>query len=169
MPVVGGLKKGEPPPVVPAEDSRMTLAVDQANIASARALLGFLRGEIDPLALTQELENGAAHRAAVKEVFDSALIADESKPFVNQQTRDRAGWHTVPPVRGLANCPELGSSSPRHPFPDARRQLLATPAGSSEPARLFGCGNPGSKVASLVRYLREVKQVLMFSEFDDRI
>ena len=147
----------------------MTLAVDQANIASARALLGFLRGEVDPLALTQELENGAAHRAAVKEVFDSALIADESKPFVNQQTRDRAGWHTVPPVRGLANCPELGSSSPRHPFPDARRQLLATPAGSSEPARLSGCENPGSKVASLVRYLREVKRVLMFSEFDDRI
>ena len=122
VPVVG--EKGEPPPVVPAEDSRMTLAVDQANIASARALLRFLRGEIDPLALTQELENGAAHRAAVKEVFDSALIADESKPFVNQQTRDRAGWHTVPPVRGLANCPELGSSSPMHPFPDARRQLL---------------------------------------------
>ena len=52
VPVVGGLEKGEPPPVVPAEDSRMTLAVDQANIASARALLGFLRGEIDPLAFT---------------------------------------------------------------------------------------------------------------------
>ncbi len=52
VPVVGALEKGEPPPVVPAEDSRMTLVVDQANIASARALLGFLRGEIDPLAFT---------------------------------------------------------------------------------------------------------------------
>ena len=83
----------------------MTLIVLQTNIASARTLLGFLRGEINPLALTQELEDDAAHRAAVEEVFNSALIADESKPFVNQQTRDRAGWHTVPPVRDLAQLP----------------------------------------------------------------
>ena len=61
----------------------MTLTVDQTNIASARTLLGFLNGKIDPLAFTQELEDSAAHRAAVEEVFDTTLIADEPKPFVN--------------------------------------------------------------------------------------
>jgi len=59
------------------------LAFDQANVARSRALGRFLDLELDSLALAQELEDGAADGAAVKEVLDPALVANEPEPLVN--------------------------------------------------------------------------------------
>jgi hypothetical protein len=70
----------------------------EANVAGARALLRFLRSELDALAFTQQLEDGAPDRAAMEEVFDSSFIADKPETLVDQKTCDRTGRHArVPP------------------------------------------------------------------------
>ena len=65
-----------------------------AQLLSSRTLLRFLGSEFDTLALAQQLEYRAAHRAAVEEVFDSTFVADEPETFVDQQPSDSAVWHT---------------------------------------------------------------------------
>jgi hypothetical protein len=70
------------------------LAFDQPNVASARALGRFLDLELDPLTLTQELENGAANRAAVKEVLDPGFVSNETEPLVDQKASDGTRRHT---------------------------------------------------------------------------
>ena len=70
------------------------LVFDQTNVAGPRAFLRFLGGEIDALTLTQKLEYSAANRTTMEEMLDSALVADETEPFVDKKPRDSAGWHT---------------------------------------------------------------------------
>ena len=70
------------------------LAFYEADITSAGAFGGFLRAEFHPLPFTQQLENGAPNCAAVKEMFDPALIADETEPFVDEQASNCPGRHT---------------------------------------------------------------------------
>ena len=60
----------------------------------ARPLLRFLRSELDALTLAEQLKNGAADGAAMKEVLDSAFIADKPEPLVDEEPCDRAGRHT---------------------------------------------------------------------------
>ena len=50
--------------------AQRTLALDQSNITRARAFRGVFRCEIDALTLAEQLEHGAAHRAAVEEVLE---------------------------------------------------------------------------------------------------
>jgi len=66
----------------------------ETNVAGAGTLLRFLRSELDALAFSKQLEDGAADRAAMKEVFDSALIADKPETLVDQKPCDRTGRHT---------------------------------------------------------------------------
>ena len=66
----------------------------QTDISGAWTLLRFLRSEFDALTLAEQLENGAADGAAMKEVLDSPFIADEPEPFVDEKPCNRAGRHT---------------------------------------------------------------------------
>jgi hypothetical protein len=70
------------------------LAFDQANVACPRALGRVLDLEFDSLTFAQELEDGAANRAAVKEMLDPALVADETEPLVDQKASDGTRRHT---------------------------------------------------------------------------
>src|SRR5437773_1951406 len=82
-------------------------AFDQPYVPGARALLGIFRGELHTLAFPQQFEDGAAHRAAVEEVFDSTFVADEAETLVDQQPSDCAVWHTQsPPFRPLGESPK---------------------------------------------------------------
>jgi hypothetical protein len=72
----------------------MSLTLDEANVAGARALLRFLRSELDTLSFAKQLEDGAPDRAAMKEVLDSAFIADKPETLVDQKPCDRTGRHT---------------------------------------------------------------------------
>ncbi len=73
---------------------RERLAFDQAHVARSRSFGRFLDLELDSLAFAQELEDGAANRAAVEEVLDPALVANEPEPFVNQKASDSTRRHT---------------------------------------------------------------------------
>ncbi len=64
-------------------DAEKSLAFDQANIASARSLLRFLRRELDSLTFAQEFEDRAADRATVKKVLDAAFVTNEPESFVD--------------------------------------------------------------------------------------
>jgi hypothetical protein len=70
------------------------LTLYETNVAGARPLLRFLRSELDALAFTQQLEDGAPDRAAMKEVLDSPFIADKPETLVDQKACDRTGRHT---------------------------------------------------------------------------
>ena len=69
-------------------------AFDKPYVAGTWALLGIFRSEFHTLAFAQQLEDGAAYRAAVEEVLDSTFVADEPETFVDQQPSDSAVWHT---------------------------------------------------------------------------
>jgi len=69
------------------------LAFDQADVACPRAFLRIFRGEFDPLTLAQQLEDGTADGAAVEEVLDPALVADEPEAFVDEEPSNCPGWH----------------------------------------------------------------------------
>src|SRR3990172_5276091 len=69
-------------------------AFDQTHFPGARTLAGILGRELHALALAQQLEHRAAHGAAMEEVLDPALVADESEPLVYQQSSDGPGRHT---------------------------------------------------------------------------
>jgi hypothetical protein len=69
-------------------------AFDQSNFSGPGTLAGFLWRELHALPFAEELEHRTAHRASVKEVFDSAFIADEPEALVDQKSRDRSRWHT---------------------------------------------------------------------------
>ena len=70
------------------------LTFNQTYVTSSRALGGLFVGEFDSLPLTKQFEHRASHRAAVKEVFDAGFITNESEPFIDQQSCDRAR-HTL--------------------------------------------------------------------------
>jgi hypothetical protein len=69
------------------------LTLDQPDVARAWTLLRLLRSEFNALAFAEQLENGAADGAAMKEVLNSSLIADEPETFVDQEPCDCAGRH----------------------------------------------------------------------------
>jgi hypothetical protein len=73
---------------------RKTLTLYETNVTGARSLLRLLRSELDALTLAKQLKNGAPNRAAMKEVLDSAFIADKPETLVDQKPCDRAGRHT---------------------------------------------------------------------------
>src|SRR6185295_16623613 len=79
------------------QETRSRSAFDQADIARPRAFSGVLRRELDALSFAQQLEHRASHRAAVEEVLDAALVADEPESFVDEEPCDCAGWHTRSP------------------------------------------------------------------------
>src|SRR5206468_10917907 len=54
-------------------------AFDQTDVAGAWSFLRVFRGKLDTLAFSQQLEHGVTHGAAVKEVFDSAFVAEEAE------------------------------------------------------------------------------------------
>jgi|TARA_B100000959_G_scaffold286715_1_gene366717 hypothetical protein len=60
------------------------------DLASAGTLGRFFYNELHTLALTEQFEHSTSHRTTVEEVFDSTLIADETKAFVNEESRNRA-------------------------------------------------------------------------------
>jgi hypothetical protein len=70
------------------------LAFYETDVAGARTLLRFLRSELDALTFSKQLEDGAADRAAMKEVFDPAFIADKPETLVDEKPCDRTGRHT---------------------------------------------------------------------------
>jgi hypothetical protein len=70
------------------------LTFDQSNVASAGTLCRFLCCEFHALPLPQQFEDRAAHGAAVKEVFDAALIAYESKSLIDEETCNSPGRHS---------------------------------------------------------------------------
>src|SRR5262245_49539664 len=78
----------------PGDVKECVSAFDQSHFAGARSFAGFFRGEFNALAFAKQLEHRAAHRAAMKEVFDSSFVADESEPLVDQKASDRPGRHT---------------------------------------------------------------------------
>ena len=77
----------------PGGAGREDLTLYETNISGARPLLRFLRSEFHALAFAKQLENSAADGAAMKEVFDSSLIADKPETLVDQKPCDRAGRH----------------------------------------------------------------------------
>jgi hypothetical protein len=70
------------------------LTLDQPNVAGARAFRRFFRREFHALAFSQELEDCAAHGAAMEEVLDAAFIAYESETFVDEEACDSPGRHS---------------------------------------------------------------------------
>ena len=50
--------------------------------------MGFFRCEFNPLSLAKEFKDGAADRAAVEEMLDSALVADEPEALPFRTPRD---------------------------------------------------------------------------------
>lgn len=76
------------------------LPLDQADIACSRSLGRFLRLKFHTLALSEQLEHSAAYSAAMEEVLDTALIADESESLVDEEACDSPGGHNLgPPMR----------------------------------------------------------------------
>jgi hypothetical protein len=76
----------------PAGKNLLTLY--ETDVSGARSLLRFLRSELDALTFAEQLENGAADGAAMEEVLDPSLIADEPEPLVDEKPCDGAGRHT---------------------------------------------------------------------------
>src|SRR5262245_61894553 len=87
-------------------------AFDQPDFAGARSLAGLFRRELHPLSFTQELEHCPPHRAAMEEVLNPPLVANESEPLVDEKPRDRPGWHNPrpPPARFFENIPKVADA-----------------------------------------------------------
>jgi len=69
-------------------------AFDQPNVTRARTLLGVLLSELNALTFAQKLKHRPPNRAAVEEMLDTAFVADKPEPFVDEESRDGAGWHS---------------------------------------------------------------------------
>ena len=96
-------------------------AFDQANVAGARPFLGVFGREFNPLPFPQQLEHRTAHRAAVEEVLDSTLVADEPEPFVDEKPAIvPVGIPESPPFRTPGSIPRV-SGRLRAPTKKTRR------------------------------------------------
>ena len=100
----------------PAPDKRTyLLTFDQPDFTGPGALAGLFGREFHPLSFPQELEDRSAHGAAMKEVLDTAFVADEPEPLVDKKSSDRPGWHSpCPPM-----CPYDGARENIPQAPDA--------------------------------------------------
>ena len=70
------------------------LSLDQSNVSRAGSLRRFLGCELHSLSLSKQLEDRPSHSAAMEEVFDAALIAYESKTFIDEETCNSPGRHS---------------------------------------------------------------------------
>ena len=70
------------------------LILDQANVSGAWTFRGFLDLEIDALPFAQQLEHGAAHRAAMEEMLDTSFVADEAEALIDEKSSDSTRRHT---------------------------------------------------------------------------
>src|SRR5215510_2804109 len=68
-------------------------AFDQADVARARPFCRLFSLKLDALPFPKKLENRLAYSAAVKEMFDAALIADETESLVDEETCNCPGRH----------------------------------------------------------------------------
>src|SRR3954464_4557687 len=129
----GNTGEGSPRRTVhpPRSERQWALAFDQPDFTGPRALARFLGRELYPLALPEELEHGATHGAAVKEVLDTAFIADKSEPLVDQKPSNRPGWHgPCPPPMRVAHG-TTGNIPWCHALSLKRRQCREIPIGKS--------------------------------------
>ncbi len=74
-------------------DGGGALVLDYANFTGAGTLSRLFDGEVGSLTLPQQFEHPSPHCAAMEEMLDSLLIADEAETFVDQETRDRTACH----------------------------------------------------------------------------
>jgi hypothetical protein len=56
---------------------------EQANFTGARSLGGVLDGELNALALTKQLEHGAADSRPVEKVLDAAFVPNKPETLVD--------------------------------------------------------------------------------------
>src|SRR3954464_4618374 len=80
-------------------------AFDEPYVARPWALARILRREINPLSFAQQFEDRPAHRTAVEEVFDAALIANEAEALVDEESCDSPARHTRSPPFGPRGNP----------------------------------------------------------------
>jgi hypothetical protein len=73
-------------------------AFDESHLTGARALGGFLLGELDALPFAQQLEHRPPNGAPMEEMLSSTLIANEAEAFIDEETCNRPGLHTYPPL-----------------------------------------------------------------------
>ena len=57
--------------------------LEQADFTGARPLGGVLDGELDALALAEQLEHGAPNGGPVEEVLDAAFVPNKSETLVD--------------------------------------------------------------------------------------
>jgi hypothetical protein len=89
-------------------------ALDEAHVAGARTFGGIFGRKFYALTLAKQLEHGAAHRAAMEKVLDPAFVADEPESLIDEESRDRTGWHTeaLRPAELSASFDELENRAP---------------------------------------------------------
>ena len=70
--------------------------------------------EFDALTFAKQLEHRPAHGAAMEKVLDSAFVADEPESLIDEESRDRTGWHTeaLRPAELSASFDELENCGP---------------------------------------------------------
>src|SRR5262249_46945551 len=90
----GRIDRGSRPLYTGAGSTDGSSVLDEADVARARALDGFLGRELDALTFAQQFEHRAAHGAAMEEVLHAALVANEPEPLVDQEPCNCAGRHT---------------------------------------------------------------------------
>ena len=68
--------------------------LDQANVARAWALRGFLDLELHSLPFAKKFEHRTSDGAAMEEVLDTGFVADEPETFIDQKPSDGTRRHT---------------------------------------------------------------------------
>ena len=68
--------------------------LDQANVASTRALCGFLDLELHSLPFAKKFEHRTSDGAAMEEVLDTGFVPDEPETFIDQKASDGTRRHT---------------------------------------------------------------------------
>ena len=96
-------------------DGAAALCVEQSHVARARTLAGVLGVEFDALTFAKQLEHGATNGAAMEEVFNARLIANEAKTLVDEKASNSSRRHTVtsdvPPVASCDGRPRVAVGS----------------------------------------------------------
>ena len=108
------------------------LAFDQADVTGAWTLCGFLGLEVDAMALQWQLENSATDRAAMKEMFNAAVVADEAD-------RVRVVLEPAAEMR-VADVEVAGGGVVARPDEAGKRPVVARPGHRDprDPARVLG-------------------------------
>src|SRR5262249_25530345 len=107
-------------------------AFDQTDFTGPRTLAGLFRREFHALTLPEQLEHRSAHGAAMEEMLDAALVADEAEALVNQEPSDRPGWHNPCPPKRRVRTP---GNIPGHTLSLKRRQCREIPGRKSTDSR----------------------------------